>query len=36
MSLLGVQGLTVRYGPLEAVREVGFSLEEGEALTLIG
>ncbi|TFU17952.1 ABC transporter ATP-binding protein [Thermus tengchongensis] len=36
MSLLSVQGLTVRYGPLEAVREVSFSLREGEALTLIG
>lgn len=36
MSLLSVQGLTVRYGPLEAVREVSFSLKEGEALTLIG
>ncbi|WP_298628993.1 ABC transporter ATP-binding protein [uncultured Thermus sp.] len=36
MSLLSVQGLTVRYGPLEAVREVTFSLKPGEALTLIG
>ncbi|WP_038056649.1 ABC transporter ATP-binding protein [Thermus amyloliquefaciens] len=36
MSLLAVQGLTVRYGPLEAARGVAFSLREGEALTLIG
>lgn len=36
MSLLRVEGLTVRYGALEAVRGVHFSLKEGEALTLIG
>ncbi|WP_200874479.1 ABC transporter ATP-binding protein [Thermus caliditerrae] len=36
MSLLRVEGFTVRYGALEAVREVSFALEEGEALTLIG
>ncbi|GAB5602188.1 ABC transporter ATP-binding protein [Thermus sp. FJN-A] len=34
--MLQVERLTVRYGPLEAVREVGFALKEGEALTLIG
>ncbi|TBH14552.1 ATP-binding cassette domain-containing protein, partial [Thermus thermamylovorans] len=36
MSLLRVEGLTVRYGPLEAVRGVGFALDQGQALTLIG
>lgn len=36
MSLLEVRDLAVRYGALEAVRGVGFALEEGEALALIG
>ncbi|GAA5335693.1 MULTISPECIES: ABC transporter ATP-binding protein [Thermus] len=34
--MLRVEGLTVRYGPLEAVRGVSFALEEGEALAVIG
>ncbi|WP_117236884.1 ABC transporter ATP-binding protein [Thermus sediminis] len=36
MSLLQVQDLSVRYGPLEAVRGVSFALGEGEALAVIG
>ncbi|AEV16280.1 MAG: ABC transporter ATP-binding protein [Thermus sp.] len=34
--MLRVEGLTVRYGPLEAVRGVSLALEAGEALALIG
>jgi branched-chain amino acid transport system ATP-binding protein len=34
--MLLVERLCVRYGPLEAVRGVGFALREGEALALIG
>jgi len=34
--MLRVEGLTVRYGSLEAVRGVSFGLEEGEALAVIG
>jgi branched-chain amino acid transport system ATP-binding protein len=34
--MLLVENLTVRYGPLEAVRGVSFALEEGEALAVIG
>ena len=31
-----VQGLTKRFGPLEVVSHVGFSIEEGELFTLLG
>ncbi len=31
-----VQGLTKRFGPLEVVSGVGFSIEEGEMFTLLG
>ena len=31
-----VQGLTKRFGPLEVVSNVGFSIEEGEMFTLLG
>jgi len=31
-----VQGLTKRFGPLEVVSKVGFSIEEGEMFTLLG
>ena len=31
-----VQGLTKRFGPLEVVSRVGFSIEEGELFTLLG
>ena len=31
-----VQGLTKRFGPLEVVSRVGFSIEEGEMFTLLG
>ena len=31
-----VQGLTKRFGPLEVVSDVGFSIEEGEMFTLLG
>jgi len=34
--MLLVENLSVRYGPLEAVRGVSFALEEGEALAVIG
>jgi branched-chain amino acid transport system ATP-binding protein len=34
--MLLVENLSVRYGPLEAVRGVSFALKEGEALAVIG
>ncbi|MFN8642093.1 MAG: ABC transporter ATP-binding protein [Candidatus Binatia bacterium] len=34
--LLQVDGLAVRYGPIQAVRGVSFALDEGEVVTLIG
>jgi ABC-type Fe3+/spermidine/putrescine transport system ATPase subunit len=33
---ISVQGLTKRFGPLEVVSGVGFSIEEGEMFTLLG
>lgn len=36
MPMLEVKDLTVRYGALEAVRNVNFSVEEGEIVALIG
>jgi branched-chain amino acid transport system ATP-binding protein len=36
MSLLEVEGLSVRFGGLRAVRELTFSVERGEILGLIG
>jgi branched-chain amino acid transport system ATP-binding protein len=36
MEILGVTGLSVRYGAVEAVREVSFSVHRGEVVTLIG
>ena len=36
MALLEVKNLSARHGLLEAVREVGFSLEKGETLALVG
>jgi ABC-type Fe3+/spermidine/putrescine transport system ATPase subunit len=33
---ISVQGLTKRFGPLEVVSSVGFSIEEGEMFTLLG
>lgn len=35
-ELLSVDGLTVAYGELVALREVGFSLREGEIVALVG
>jgi branched-chain amino acid transport system ATP-binding protein len=35
-ALLEVQGLQVRYGPVEAVRGVSFRVRKGEIVTLIG
>jgi branched-chain amino acid transport system ATP-binding protein len=35
-ALLHVDGLDVRHGLLQAVREVSFSIEEGETLALVG
>jgi branched-chain amino acid transport system ATP-binding protein len=34
--MLEVSGLTVAYGPIEAVREVSFAVQEGTVVTLIG
>lgn len=36
MSLLTVESLDVRHGLLQAVRDVSFSLEEGDRLALVG
>jgi branched-chain amino acid transport system ATP-binding protein len=36
MSVLEVEHLTVRYGAVEAVRDLSFRVEEGEVVTLIG
>lgn len=36
MNVLDVKGLTVRFGPLTAVRDVTFSLSEGEVLGVVG
>ena len=36
MSVLEVQNLTVRYGAVEAVRNLSLSVGAGEAITLIG
>lgn len=36
MPMLEVKDLTVRYGALEAVRNVNFAVEEGEIVALIG
>ncbi|HLT98398.1 MAG TPA: ABC transporter ATP-binding protein [Burkholderiaceae bacterium] len=36
MPMLEVSDLTVRYGALEAIRKVNFSVEEGEIVALIG
>ena len=34
--MLEVNGLTVAYGPIQAVRNVSFSVEKGTIVTLIG
>lgn len=34
--MLEVNGLTVRYGPIEAVREISFRVEEGTVVSLVG
>ncbi|MEA2949422.1 MAG: branched-chain amino acid transport system ATP-binding protein, partial [Alphaproteobacteria bacterium] len=36
MPLLGVSGLSKRFGALRAVHEVSFAVDEGEILGLIG
>uniref|UniRef100_UPI00053970B5 ABC transporter ATP-binding protein n=1 Tax=Kitasatospora sp. MBT63 TaxID=1444768 RepID=UPI00053970B5 len=36
MTLLTVQGLDVRFGPVRAVREVSFELDCGECLAVVG
>jgi branched-chain amino acid transport system ATP-binding protein len=36
MTLLDVQGITVRYGQLTALRKVSMSLSEGETLFVTG
>jgi branched-chain amino acid transport system ATP-binding protein len=36
MSLIDVRGIDVFYGGVQALREVSFSVEEGEVVTLIG
>lgn len=36
MPMLEVRDLTVRYGALEAIRDISFSVDEGEIVALIG
>ena len=36
MPMLKVENLSVRYGPLEAVRGISFEVEEGQIVALIG
>src|SRR5690606_40756040 len=36
MPMLEVRGLTVRYGPLEAVRGIDFRVEAGQIVALVG
>ena len=36
MTLLAVEGLTVKYGPIPALRDVSLSIEEGETLAIVG
>ncbi|KMO35696.1 ABC transporter ATP-binding protein [Methylobacterium aquaticum] len=36
MALLDIRDLTVRYGEIEAVRGISFSVEAGEVVTLLG
>lgn len=36
MHMLDIQGLTVKYGSLEAVRNINFKLEKGQIVALIG
>lgn len=36
MSAIAVEGLTKRYGPVEAVRGIGFDVRQGEIFGLIG
>ena len=36
MSLLSVEGLTVKYGPIPALRDVTLSLAQGETLAVVG
>jgi len=36
LSLLEVEGLTVKYGPIPALRDVSLSIEEGETLAIVG
>jgi branched-chain amino acid transport system ATP-binding protein len=35
-ALLAVEGLTVRYGPIEAVRGLSLNVKQGEIVTLLG
>jgi branched-chain amino acid transport system ATP-binding protein len=36
MSLIEIEGLTVRYGPIPALRDISLTLEEGETLAVVG
>ncbi|MBO7667902.1 MAG: ATP-binding cassette domain-containing protein, partial [Firmicutes bacterium] len=36
MNMLEVRDLSVRFGPLEVVKNVSFSVEEGEWLMIVG
>ena len=36
MSLLGVRGVSVAFGGIAALKQVSFSLDEGEIVGLIG
>lgn len=36
MSILKIEGIAVRYGPVQAVRDVTMEVDEGETVTVIG
>ncbi|VTS36701.1 branched-chain amino acid ABC transporter ATPase [Streptococcus pseudoporcinus] len=36
MPMLSVEDLSINYGAIEAVKDVSFTVEEGEVVTLIG
>ena len=36
MALLEVRGLTVNYGPIQAVRGIDLDVEEGQIVALLG
>ena len=36
MALLEVKGINTYYGAIHAIKDISFSVEEGEIVTLIG